>query len=260
MVKAVEGLLALDPNCEIPKPQITTDLIAYNPEYQNKEVSDIEGAVGGILALNPDCEFSQVEIKTELDYFQQNSYKDPTPTFLNDHNYAQYEEFALTIDQQYADDIGWASTATHVLEDIENKVTIQLDKRNLKINQSKTEKYKITRNGDDSWKKCKYVGSLLGTEEDIERRKLQTNIAYCTLKQIFNSKQISESVKIRIFKALLESIFLYNSELWTLTKTLESKIDSFQRRLLRKILNIRWNPETNWLTNEELYQRTKQIE
>ena len=55
----MEGLLALDPNCEILKPQITTDLIAYNPEPQNKEVSDIEGAVGGILVLNPNCEFSQ---------------------------------------------------------------------------------------------------------------------------------------------------------------------------------------------------------
>ena len=37
------------------------------------------------------------------------------------------------------------------------------------------------------------MGSLLGTKEDIERGKIQTNIAYCTLQQIFNSKQISET-------------------------------------------------------------------
>ena len=56
-----------------------------------------------------------------------------------------------------------------------------------------------------------------------------------------------------MFKAYVESIFLYNSELWTLTKTLEDKIDSFQRRLLRKVIRVNW-PRT--ISNESLYDRT----
>ena len=41
-------------------------------------------------------------------------------------------------------------------------------------------------------------------------------------------------------KAYTASIFLYNSSLWTLTKKLEKKIDTFQRNLLRKIFNVKW--------------------
>ncbi len=63
-----------------------------------------------------------------------------------------------------------------------------------------------------------------------------------------------------MFTALLESIFLYNSEIWSLNKTLENKIDIFQRQLLRRVLNIYWNPDHPelWLSNSDLYQQSKQ--
>ena len=47
---------------------------------------------------------------------------------------------------------------------------------------------------------------------------------------------------------------MYNSELWTLTKSQEAKINSFQRRLLRKVLNIRWPQK---ISNEQLENITK---
>ena len=50
--------------------------------------------------------------------------------------------------------------------------------------------------------------------------------------------------------ALIESIFLYNCEVWTLTKQLEEKIDIVQRQFLRRILNIKWYEH---ITNEEVY-------
>ena len=40
------------------------------------------------------------------------------------------------------------------------------------INASKTEEYEIIRKGNEKWKKCKLLGSLLDTEKDIHRRKL----------------------------------------------------------------------------------------
>ena len=52
----------------------------------------------------------------------------------------------------------------------------------------------------------------------------------------------------------MSSIFHYNSELWTLTETLRSSIDSFHRRLLRTAcLNVRW---PNTLKNDEVYNTT----
>ena len=50
---------------------------------------------------------------------------------------------------------------------------------------------------------------------------------YNKLEYMFPNKNLSGDVKIRIFKAYAESIFLYNSQLWTLTKTMEVEIDSF---------------------------------
>ena len=60
-------------------------------------------------------------------------------------------------------------------------------------------------------------------------------------------------VKIRVFRALIESIFLYNSEIWTLTKGLECEIDVFQRKILRYILGIRYSAR-NWISNEDVYR------
>ena len=48
---------------------------------------------------------------------------------------------------------------------------------------------------------------------------------------------------------------MYNSEIWAVTKTLEDKIDSFQRKQLRRTLGIIWPRK---IDNKTLYKRTKQ--
>ena len=73
--------------------------------------------------------------------------------------------------------------------------------------------------------------------------------AFRKKEKILKSNKISLSTRIRAFNAYVASIFLYNSELWTLTKIKEKKINTFQRNLLRKIMNIKW-PQI--MTNEEL--------
>ena len=106
-----------------------------------------------------------------------------------------------------------------------------IEEYNLIINQDQTEMYKISRKSDEEWKKYKYLGSMLGTEEDINRRKSLLLDAFKTMENILlRSKKISEKIRIRVFKTYLESVFLYNSELCTLTSTLDKQIDSFQRK------------------------------
>ena len=107
----------------------------------------------------------------------------------------------------------------------------------LYINKSKTEKFHISKYGDSKWKSCKYHGSLLGTDEDIKRCKGLAHDSYKTLEKILESILVSETVRIRVFRAYTETILLYNSELWTLTKTLENSINAFHRRLLRKVIH-----------------------
>ena len=86
-------------------------------------------------------------------------------------------------------------------------------------------------------KTAKLVGSKLGTKEDIANRKKLTNLTFHTVKAIIQDKKTTHSVKKLIYSSLIESIFLYNSELWTLNKEQEHSIDVFQRQMLRKILN-----------------------
>ncbi len=76
--------------------------------------------------------------------------------------------------------------------------------------------------------------------------------AYNKLKHILESRRISTKLKIKTIDSYIKSIFLYNSEIWTLTQKVEESIDIFQRTLLRRILGIYWQDK---VTNEELYER-----
>ena len=108
--------------------------------------------------------------------------------------------------------------------------------------------------GVESWKKCKQLGGLLDTKEDIKRRKILSQQAIQKLQHIWQDRRTPTNTKLRIFNACVKPIFLYNAELWTLTKTQENQINAYQRRLLRKILNIRWPQK---ISNEKLKGITK---
>ena len=81
------------------------------------------------------------------------------------------KETHLPTEVAYADDVDFVSTIKH--KDIRQVQEI-LAKYNLLVNEEKTEYTKIKRESkkeEESWRKVKKVGSLLGDEEDIERRK-----------------------------------------------------------------------------------------
>ena len=61
---------------------------------------------------------------------------------------------------------------------------------------------------------------------------------------------LCKSLKLRTFLTLVESVLLYGSETWTLTKSLEKSIDGTYTRLLRTVFNVSWSDH---LTNRELY-------
>ena len=165
------------------------------------------------------------------------------------------DEHDVEIDPKYADDITFIRSAEHRLNQVERIIPKMLDEYDLIINKGKTEKYEISRESNDDWKKCKLVGSLLNSLDDINRRKVLVIDTFKTYENALKSRKISEKVKIRIFETYLESVFMYNSEIWAVTKTLEDKIDSFQRKQLRRTLGIIWPRK---IDNKTLYERTKQ--
>ncbi len=173
---------------------------------------------------------------------------------LKDHIYSLPQDYGLLIDQQYADDTGWVGVnCKHKIEEVKKVVPEKLKRSNLMVNAGKTEEYSISSDGDPAWKKCKYLGSLLDSQEDIKRRKSLAVATYNKLKHVLENRKTSRCTKMRIHKVYIESVMLYNSELWTMSKKMEDSIDVFQRNLFRRSLNISWKDK---ITNKELYNKT----
>jgi len=74
------------------------------------------------------------------------------------------------------------------------------------------------------------------------------------LKSIWES-HLQISLKMTVFDCHVRSVYLYNSELWTITKSIKSSINATHRRLLRIALNIKY-PQI--ISNERLIEITKQ--
>ena len=124
----------------------------------------------------------------------------------------------FTIEQQNADDTSWATTNKEIIDEIKQRVPKILTNKNLIVNEDKTEEYVISRTSNLEWKKCRYLGSLLGNKEDINGRMPLACVAFKKNKKSLCSKDVSLSVRLRRFQALITPIFLYNSEIWTLSK------------------------------------------
>ena len=107
---------------------------------------------------------------------------------------------------------------------------------------------RITVCKEQSWKKCRFLGSLLENKEDINRRKQLACVTFNIYKPALCSNKISFKLRIRVFQALISSIFLYNSELWSLSKAQNNKLGVFQRIFLRQIIRNRK------ISNNEIYK------
>ena len=142
-----------------------------------------------------------------------------TPS-LEEHNNIQSDypivspNHQIDIDQQYADDISKISTSISAIGKMKDELPTKLGQRGLKINESKTKECTIKRaNCDNRWRDFKLLGSPLDTQNDIKRRRVLAINATNKLKQLFLNKDVTISVKTKLFKSYITPMFLYNSEL-----------------------------------------------
>ena len=121
------------------------------------------------------------------------------------------------------------------MNELEQKMSTQLEKFNLKVNAEKTGKYEIPRpppppptmedlfkhkndkvlwfeldwlvnyepenRPQPDWRKCKLLGSMLDTQVDISRRRILTIDSMKSFQDIHKSKRISIPLKVRTFNA-----------------------------------------------------------
>lgn len=164
-------------------------------------------------------------------------------------------------DLAYADDIALLNKSIQLAENLLHSVEQSALQVGLHLNASKTEiltngikdPYDIKSLSGEGIKRVsdfKYLGAYLPNSlYDFNIRKGLAWSAINKLDRIWKSA-LNKTLKIKFFRACVESILLYNSETWTLTQTMETKIDGLYTKLLRKALNISWRDH---VSNQELY-------
>ena len=84
-----------------------------------------------------------------------------------------------------------------------------------------------------------YLGSLITNknilDEEISRRLVLANRTYYGLQKVFNSKFVSRKTKIQMYKTLIFPVLLYATETWSLNKSNESQLNTFEQKILKKI-------------------------
>ena len=104
-------------------------------------------------------------------------------------------------------------------------------------------------------KKLKYLGAIIsneGSKPAILSRIAQTTAGLSRLKIIWRDKNISLASKVKLMRTLILSTFLYAYESWTLTAEIERRIQAFEMRCYRSLLNISYKDH---VTNEEVRNR-----
>ena len=132
-----------------------------------------------------------------------------------------------------------------------------LGKKDLKVNKSKTEFTTLHRGTKDSetWRNVKKVGSLLGDQQDIARRKQLAIAAMRTMNNVWlrGHTATSRKTRLKLFDSLVIHTLLYNSSCWGLRKVDIELLNSFHRQLLRRVCHIYW---PHRISRKKLYRIT----
>ena len=106
---------------------------------------------------------------------------------------------------------------------------------------------------DQSWRTTRKLGSLLGVEEDVNRRIQLALQSLNSLEALWSHRNmVAQHIRVSAYRAIVESVLLYNCGTWALTEVLSHKIDCAQRKMIRLVLGIKCSDR---ITNVDLYAR-----
>uniref|UniRef100_A0A1I8IR39 Endo/exonuclease/phosphatase domain-containing protein n=1 Tax=Macrostomum lignano TaxID=282301 RepID=A0A1I8IR39_9PLAT len=98
-----------------------------------------------------------------------------------------------------------------------------------------------------------YLGGLVpSVQEDLARRRGLAWAAFRSVRVVLQSAALPDRLRSRLFQAVVETVLTYNAETWTLTETLEKRLDAAHSSLLRAAFGISY-PEV--VSNAALYRR-----
>ncbi|VDP21075.1 unnamed protein product [Schistosoma margrebowiei] len=170
-------------------------------------------------------------------------------------------------DLDFADDLAFLSHTNEQMQiktasvaAVSASVGLSIHKGKTKVLKFKTENSNpITLDGEtlEDVESFTYLGSIIdeqgGSDADVKSRIGKARTKFLQLKNIWNSKQLSTNIKVRIFITNVKAVLLYGAETWRTTTTIIKKVQVFINICPRKILNTHW-PDT--ISNSLLWERT----
>ena len=187
----------------------------------------------------------------------------------NEQNGIQWTIESKLDDLDFADDVALLSHTLKQMQDKTDNIKENSAKLGLTINTAKTKFLRLKTNNNQNLKvdnepieeveQFVYLGSVItttgGTTEDVDARIKKAKGAFAQLSKLWNARDISLRTKMRLFQSNVKSVLLYGSESWFMTKAIETKLQVFVNKCLRRLLKIYW-PEN--IRNNVLWERTKQ--
>ncbi|XP_015753298.1 PREDICTED: uncharacterized protein LOC107333054 [Acropora digitifera] len=167
----------------------------------------------------------------------------------------------VVTDLDFAEDIALLSEQVEQAQELLKRVEESAKQIGLEMNAKKTKclsfnhsvQVEVTTDSGTQLeviKDFKYLGAWIdNTEADVKSRKAAAWKACNKLTRIWKS-DLSRPIKTSLLTATVESVLLYGSEAWTLTKQLKKQLDGCYTRMLRTALGIHWSQH---MTNEDLY-------
>ena len=137
------------------------------------------------------------------------------------------------------------------------KVEFSVEKTKLMTNRANGIQREIKVKGQKSGTvtSFKYLGAVVsddGSKPEVLSRIAQVTAALTKLKPIWRDNNISLGSKVKLMHSLVISMFLYACESWTLTAVLEKRMQAFEMRCYRRLLNISCKDH---VTNEEVRRK-----
>jgi len=99
----------------------------------------------------------------------------------------------------------------------------------------------------------RYLGGLVpSVEADLRRRRGLAWAAFRSIRTVLQAATLTDHLRSQLFKAVVETVLLYNTETWTVTETLGKRLDAAHAGLLRAAFGIHHPAK---VTNAVLYRR-----
>ena len=95
------------------------------------------------------------------------------------------------------------------------------------------------------------------TEADVKTRISKARATFHIVRNVWKSRLIGKTTKIRLFNTNVKSVLLYGAETWRINKTTLKRIQTFVNQCFRKILGIQWKDK---VSNKDLWERINHVQ